>query len=272
MDFNKNLLAEKLLKDLVLDYHLSITSIEEGVKKLAKRQKDLEVVHIYIENLHPSCYGKKEYFHISKVDKLTKLDEWLYKNLINEEEYRKYLENYLPLKNKLKYDDVDEYILQKHYRPKAIKILSKKRKRFNLKLWRRKRYGYHYQRKTNLSLKDGHSFRFDFRNFLESIFILKEGGNRQILAVGGGGGSGQRAKYTIFTAVFYILSKEKKINHHLLRYNSFNRFEYINTFTKPIITFNLGSNYSLNEKLEKEIRKNGVNLKEALIPRNASHR
>lgn len=52
------------------------------------------------------------------------------------------------------------------------------------------------------------------------------------------------------------------LKDHLLRYNSFNQYEYINTFTKPIITFNLGSNYSLDEKLRKEIRRNGINLRD----------
>ena len=111
-----------------------------------------------------------------------------------------------------------------------------------------------------MNLKNGKPFHFDFRNTLESIFILKNGKNKQILAVGGSGGSGQRAKYTLFTAIFYLLGKKKKIKHHLLKYDSFNKYKYIATYNKPIITWDLGSNYSLSENLRKEIGKNGVRL------------
>jgi len=180
--------------------------------------------------------------------------------LIDEKEYRRYLNKYLPLKKKLKYKDVDEYILNKHYRPKAIKILSKTRKSFDLKKWTRKRFKYEYKRKTNLNLKNGESFHFDFRNTLESIFILKNGKDKQILAIGGSGGSGQREKYSVFTAIFYLLGKKKKIKHHLLRYNAFNKYKYITTYNKPIITWDLGSNYNLDKNLHKEIEKNGIQL------------
>ncbi len=254
--------ARKLLQNLILDYPwLSICSVEDGIKKLQGRQKDLEAIHIYIDNLSPKTYPpKKKYYNISRKKTLTKLDEWIFDHLIKNEEYRRYLNKYLPLKEKLKYNDVDGYILNKHYRPKAIKILSKIRKSFNLKEWTRKRFKYEYERKTNLNLKNGKPFHFDFRNTLESIFILKNGKNKQILAVGGSGGSGQRAKYTLFTAIFYLLGKKKKIKHHLLKYDSFNKYKYIATYNKPIITWDLGSNYSLSENLRKEIEKNGVRL------------
>jgi hypothetical protein len=254
--------ARQLLKDLVLDYPwLSIYSIEDGVKKLQGKQKDLEAIHIYIDSLSPKTYPpKKKYFNISRVEALTKLDEWIFDHLINQEEYRRYLQKYLPLKDRLEYEDIDEYILNKHYRPKAIRILSKTRKSFNLQEWTKLRFKYEYKRKTNLNLKDGTPFRFDFRNSLESIFILKKGKDKQILAIGGSGSSGQRLKYTLFTAIFYLLGKKEKIKHYLLRYDSFNRFRYIATYDKPIITWDLGSNYYLNEKLKKEIEENGLEL------------
>lgn len=258
--------AEKIVKNLTLNYTwIKVSSIEEGVKKL--KDKQLEVVHIYIEPFSPKLYPpKKKYFNIWRVEKPTKLDEWIYKNLVKEDVYRKYLDKYLPLKEKLRYDDVDEYILSKHYRPKAIKILSKTKKSFNLKEWTRKRFGYRYERKSNLILKEGIPFRFDFRNILESLFILKNKGDKQILARGGGGSSGQRMNYTLFTAIFYLLGKEKRIKHHLIKYNSFNEYEYIATYHKPIITFDLGSNYLLDEKLKEEIRKNGISWRRIIKP------
>jgi len=254
--------ARQLLQNLTFDYSwMPFYSVEDGVKKLRGKQKNLEAIHIYIDPLSPKTYPpKKKYFNISRVNTLTRLDEWIFEHLLDQEEYRQYLQKYLPLENKLKYNDVDEYILNKHYRPRAIRILSQKKKSFNLQEWTKKRFKYGYKRKTNLNLKDSTPFRFDFRNWLESIFILKHGEDKQILAVGGGGGSGQREKYTIFTTIFYLLGRKKKIKHYLLRYDSFNRYKYIATYNKPIITWDLGSNYDLDKNLREEVEKNGIKL------------
>jgi len=257
--------AEQILRNLTYDYPLiPIHSVEDGVKKLDGKQELLEAIHIYIECFSPELYPpKKEYFNISRVNKLTKLDEWIFEHLIDEKEYRGYLDKYLPLRlrYKLKYDDVDEFILNKHYRPKAIKTLSRTKKSFNLKEWTKKRFGYRYERKSNLILKEGDAYPLDFRNSLESIFILKNDEDKQILSRGGSGSSGQRMDYTMFTAIFYLLGKKKTIRHYLLRYNSFNKYEYITTYYRSIVTWDLGSNYSLDKKLEKEIVKGGVVLK-----------
>lgn len=237
-----------------------ISTIENGVEKLKGRGKNIEAIHIYLDFPHPNAFRRKEYYNISRVDRLSKLDEWIFENLVDEEEYGKYLDKYLGQKDKLKYDDVDDYILKRHYWPKAIRILSKKVKRFNLVEWKRKRFRYSYERKTNLVLKDGTNFRFDFRNVIESVFILNEGEDRYIIAIGGGGGSSQRERYTMFTAIFYLLGKTEAIPHHLLMYNCYNKFEYIKTFKKPIVTYDLGSNYPLDRELQEEIRKNGISL------------
>lgn len=221
--------ARQILNNLVIDYSRpSIYSVEDGVKKFDGKQKNLEAIHIYIDNLSPKTYPpKNKYYHIERVDALTKLDEWIYEHLAENKEYGRYLDKYLPLKDKLKYKDVDEYILKKHYRPKAIKILLQRRKTFNLGQWTKERFKYRYERKTNLNLKDGRPFRFDFRNPLENLFIMKRGQDKHILAVGGSGGSLQREKYTVFTAIFYLLGKKEKIKHHLIKYDAFNKYRYI---------------------------------------------
>ncbi|MCL5985093.1 MAG: hypothetical protein M1371_00835 [Actinobacteria bacterium] len=95
---------------------------------------------------------------------------------------------------------------------------------------------------------------------MESFFILNEGDDKYILAIGGGGSSYQRERYTMFTAIFYLLGKERTIWHHLLKYNCYNEFEYIKSINKPLITFDLGSNYPLGKDLESEIRKNGISI------------
>lgn len=252
-------LKNKLLENLQI-YNNHISTVEEGLKKLKGKEDNLEAIHIYIELLKSSSFRKKKYYNISKVDRLSKLDEWIFKNLVEEGDYRKYLDKYLKLKSKLNYRDVDEYILEKHYRPKAIEILSKKIKEFNLDNWKKKRFRFSYERKSNLRLKDGTNFMFDFRNTLESFFILNEGGNRYILAIGGSGSSYQRERYTLFTTIFYFLGKRKNICHHLLKYNCCNDFEYVKTFMKPVVTFDLGSNYPLDKSLIRDIRINGVSM------------
>jgi len=253
--------AQELLKNLTFDGRLQIQSVEDGVKKL--QSKNLEAVHIFIDQLTDKAWEKgnrKKYFNVSKIDLLNKLDEWIFKNLADENDYRKYLAKYSPLKKKLKYDNVDEYILDKYYRPQAIKTLKKTKKSFDLAKWTKKRFKYDYQRKTNLYLKDGSQFRFDFRNWLTSFFILKNQGDKAVLGVGGGGSSGQRENYTKFTTIFYLLSRKQEITHHLLKYNAENEFEYVRSFNKPLITLDLGSNYDLSEDLRKEIKDGGVEI------------
>ena len=179
-------------------------------------------------------------------------------NLVDNRQYGKYLDRYLPMKDALKYEDVDEYIIDRHYRRRAIKMLSEKRKSFDLEKWTKHRYGWRFERKSNLTLKEGRPFRLDFRNSLESLFILKKGSDRQILGVGGGGSSGKRFKYSLYTAIYYLLGKKKNITHHLVKYSSRNIYEYVATFGNPLVTVNLGSNYPLDGKLKDEIREDGI--------------
>jgi hypothetical protein len=190
--------------------------------------------------------------------------EWVYENLVTNEEFAKLLNRYEPLKKKLGFDDIDEYILGRHYRSQAIEILKKK-KTFNLERWSKKRSRLAYERKNNLKLKDGRTFRFDFRNPLESLFVLKQNKDKKILAVGGGGSSLQRQNFTVATTVFYILDARKKIiPHHLLKYDSSNRFRYVDTFYKPILDYTYGNNYPLDEKLQAEVRKYGIECRKAV--------
>jgi len=66
----------------------SIHSIKEGVKRLRVFQQDLEVLHICIDYPSPIVVkDKKRYFDIWKEDIATKLDEWIFDNLVEHEEY-----------------------------------------------------------------------------------------------------------------------------------------------------------------------------------------
>lgn len=64
----------------------------------------------------------------------------------------------------------------------------------------------------------------------------------------------------VFTAIFYLLGKNKTIWHHLMKCNCQSEFEHIESFDKPVTTFDLGSNYPLEKDLKSEIIKNGIGM------------
>lgn len=253
--------AKMILENLVIwPQRPSVESVEDGAALFSDRQDHLEATHIWLELLDVSCFRKKEYVHIRKFERMTKLDEWIYEHLIDNKEYGQYLDRYRPQKDRLGYEDIDEYILGRHYRPRAVKILKKQKRNFRMDDWTRQRYGWDYERRSNLTLKDGLEYRFDFRNPLETLFVFQEEGLRKILAVGGSGSSGQRLDYTKFTAVFYLLGKKKPIRHHLILYDRFNRFRFLKTYARPIITPSLGSNYTLDPGLIQEMERQGIDF------------
>jgi hypothetical protein len=150
--------------------------------------------------------------------------------------------------------------MDKHYRPRAAVLLRKEKRHFRLKDWTRRRRGLDYERRSNLTLHDGLEYRFDFRGPLATLFVLKEDGLKKILAVGGFGSSGGRLNYTLFTAIFYLLGRQKSVRHHLILYDRFNRFKFLRTYRRPLVTVWLGMNYPLDKGLAAEIRKAGVDF------------
>jgi len=238
----------------------SIESVEDGIAWLAGRQDDLAAIHIWFELPDASCFRKKEYFHVRKYERMTKLDEWIHQNLIDNEEYGRYLDQYRSQRDRLKFENIDEYIMNRHYRSRAIASLKKRKRNFKMEDWTRPRRGLDYERRSGLVLKNGSEYRFDFRSPLETLFILRENGLKKILAAGGFGGSGRRLDYTLFTAVFYLLAKKRPILHHLILYDRFNRFKFVRSYARPLVAAWLGMNYPLDQKLISEIRKTGVDF------------
>lgn len=114
-----------------------------------------------------------------------------------------------------------------------------------------------YHRHSNLYWKNGDEFRFDYRNSVESLFIRKNGGDKEVVGVGGSGSSGQREMSTFFTVVFYILGKKTRIPHYLLKLNGFNEFEYLGRKYRVVLTSGFGSNFDLDKRLYREIWKKG---------------
>ncbi|MBI2447676.1 MAG: hypothetical protein HYV48_04000, partial [Candidatus Omnitrophica bacterium] len=116
--------ATELLKNLVPAGGYLKTTIKGGVAALEPFLDDLYAVHIRIDNPNPSTWRKKKYYHIAKQEIYSRLDEWIFERLIDQTEYAAYLDRYRPMvrSGKIK-KDIDEYIMDRHYRPKAIKIL-----------------------------------------------------------------------------------------------------------------------------------------------------
>jgi len=255
MDFMRE--AAKFLQNLVYHSGYLKATIKEGVATLKPYAKELEAIHIRIDYPDPSTLRKKEYWHISREEICSRLDEWIFKHLVEQNKYAAYLERYRPAKARGKIEDIDEHIMNTRYRPQAIKMLRCK-KFFNLARWTKKRIGLEYHRRSNLYWKNGDEHRFDYRNSVESLFIRKNGGDKEVIGVGGSGSSGQRESCTFFTTVFYLLSKKARIPHFLLKINGFNEFEYVGCKYRTVLTPGFGSNFDLDKRLYREIRKKGL--------------
>lgn len=252
-----------LLKNLVPANGYLKATIQGGVAALKPFSADLYAVHIRIDYPNKAIWRKKKYYHITKHEIYSRLDEWIFEHLVDQHQYAAYLDCYRPMVRSAKIKkDIDEYIMDRHYRPKAIKILRHK-KHFNFTLWTEKRTRLEYRRRSNLYWKDGEEFRFDFRNPIETLFIRKKGSDRQVFGIGGCGGSGQRHINTYFSAVFYILSKKLPISHYLFKYDSYNRLKYLGCKYRTVLTPGFGSNFDLDKSLYKEIQNNGLYWKYA---------
>ncbi len=247
----------ELLKNLVYHHGYLKATIKEGVAALKHYVKDLEVIHIRIDYPDPSTWRKKKYYHILKGEICSRLDEWIFEHLIVHNEYAAYLERYRPVKARGEIADIDEHIMNTHYRPQAIKMLRRK-KSFNLAHWSKKRISLEYRRRSNLYWKNGDEVAFDYRNSVESLFIRKNGGDKEVIGVGGSGSSGQRQMCTFFTTVFYLLGKKTRIPHYLLNYNGLNEFEYVGRRSRAVLTPGFGNNFDLDKRLYKEIWKKGL--------------
>ena len=248
--------AAKLLQNLVYCSGYLKPTIKDGVAALRPYAEQLEIIHIRIDYPDPSTLRKKEYWHISREEICSRLDGWIFKHLVNQNEYAIYLERYRPAKARGEIKDIDEHIMNTHYRPQAIKILRRK-KFFNLARWTKKRISLEYLRRSNLYWKNGDEIRFDYRNSVESLFIRKNGGDKEVIGVGGSGSSGQREMCTFFTAVFYLLGKKTRIPYYLFKQNGFNEFEYAGRKYRAVLTSGFGRNFDLDRRFYKEIQKNG---------------
>ncbi|MFH0772578.1 MAG: hypothetical protein V1933_08170 [Candidatus Omnitrophota bacterium] len=121
----------KLLQNFVYRSGYLKATIREGVAALKPYAKELEVIHIRIDYPDPSTWRKRKYWHISKEAVCSRLDEWIFKHLVDQNEYGAYLDRYRPARARGEIGDIDKHVMNRHYRPRAIKILRRK-KFFNL--------------------------------------------------------------------------------------------------------------------------------------------
>ena len=126
--------AAEFLNNLVLGKEYLKATIKEGVAALKPYAKDLEAVHIRIDHPDLSTWRKKKYFHILRQVVCSRLDEWIFEHLVNQNEYAAFLKRYRPMRARGEIGDIDEYIMDTHYRPQAIEILRRK-KSFDLGRW-----------------------------------------------------------------------------------------------------------------------------------------
>ena len=145
--------GKELLKNLVFVGGYFKTTLKAGVAVLRPFSEDLCAVHIKIDHSDLSTWRKKKYYNIAKQEICTRLDEWIFEHLVDQKEYAFFLDRYRPMAQtgKMK-KDIDEYIMDRHYRPKAIKMLCHE-KGFDLTLWKKKRTRLEYSRRTNLYWK-----------------------------------------------------------------------------------------------------------------------
>lgn len=225
--------ANDILSDLVYS-SLKISNPKDGAEKILALDGSPEIIYVFLDYVAPENFHKKEYYHIERVPVSSRLDAWVYEHLVDNEQFAKYLDRYRGRKG-INSDNIDQYILRKHYHPKALSVL-KQRKNFDLAVWSKSRYKLFYERKSNLLLKNGEPIGFDFRNTIVMIFTVKQKEERRILAIGGSGGSGQRESNTLFTAIYFLLSKKKPVRYHFIKYNGYNQFKYIRSYPKILLT------------------------------------
>ena len=235
---------------------LKISDPTDGEERISAIEGTPEIVYIFLDFIAPQNYHKKKYYHIHRLPVGSRLDEWVYKHLVEQEQFARYLDRYRERKG-INSDNIDQYILRKHYYPKAFRVLKKK-KNFHLAAWSKPRRQFSYERKSNLFLKTGEEIPFDFRNVIQVFFTVKHSADRFILSEGGSGSSGQRENNTLFTAIYHLVSKRKPVRYYLIKYNGDNQFEYIRCSRKILLTDGFGSNYDLDKSLRLEIEKAGI--------------
>jgi hypothetical protein len=253
--YNKSMKPLEILANMELS-KTKVSTVEEGHRV---QQQDFRVVHLCSSLSAPEGYRKKSHFHITKTPSVCRLDQWIYENLVDSAAMSAYLNRYRPGFLKAgRIDQIDAYILKKHYEPKAIKILKAKGLWKNEAAWRKPRHTLSYQRKSPIKLADGYELPID--GPMKTLFILRHNGKNIILGIGDSGSSGHREQLTLWTAVCHDLSKSQRIPNYMFEYTPNNKLKYLGKIYGAVVTPSFGSNLELPQGKYQEITKNAWSL------------
>lgn len=234
---------------------------EEIIKKL--NGKKIYTVTILIRNLKWELHRKKEFVKYSKIPINTLYHELLFKKFYQEyesnkanETYRKWLDKYKLIWSESKFNSIDDYILFKELEPRyKAQILSRHR---NIDKLTKDRYELKRERYYNLPEPLN---RVDWRNSFDNIFIWSENGQKYARR-GGSGSSGARETNSMFIYGLLALNKIKPIPSHLFIYSEENELLFIKNFPSfTISSYDIGTNYSVDNSLDKKLRQSGHFIK-----------
>lgn len=240
-DFDHGLLTGIEWSSNRYNYHDEIVSVLKG--------NNPYIVSIFIENLKWELRHKKEYVKLTKIPIQTLYHELIIKSFY--EEYGNKTDNvygdWLD-----KYNRNDNLIFEKEIEPKyKDKILSKYKN--HAKLFKNR---LRYERKRYYNLPEPLNW-VDWRTLFDNIFIWTKNGNKYARR-GGSGSSGARETNSKFIYAMLSLNKIEPIPSYLMIYTNENKLKLVkkfNSFTIP--DYDIGSNYDINSKTDKELRKNG---------------
>ena len=85
--------SDEILKDLIYST-LCVSNPQEGVKKISAMQGFPEIIYILLDHIAVENFRKKKFYDIERVPVPSRLDEWVYKHLVTNEQFSKYLDRY----------------------------------------------------------------------------------------------------------------------------------------------------------------------------------
>ncbi|WKZ25533.1 MAG: hypothetical protein QY322_04095 [bacterium] len=241
-NFDHNLLKDVLWSPENFNNHGEI------IKEI--KNKNPYVVSIFIERLKWELRHKKKYVKLTKIPIQTLYHELLFKKLYEEygedevnEVYRSWLD---------KYDRNDDLIFKKEIEPKYKDEILLKNKN-HTKLFKNR---CEYKRERYYNLPEPLNW-VDWRTLFDNLFIWQDG-NKKYAHRGGGGSSQARETNSKFMYALLALNKFNPIPSYLMIYTENNKLTLAKRFgSLTVPDYDIGSNYSVDRKLDSDLKKNG---------------
>lgn len=213
------------------------------------KNKSPYVVSVFIERLKWEFRHRKEYVKLTKIPIQSHYHELIFNSFYDAHGY-KANDIYGDWLNK--YNRNDDLIFKKEIEPKYKAIILSKYKNHD-KLFKNR---CEYRRERYYNLPDPLN-RVDWRTLFDNIFIWTENGKKYARR-GGGGSSGARETNSKFIYAMLDLNKNKPIPSYLMIYTEENKLKLAKKFESLTIPdYDIGSNYDIDSKTDKELKKNG---------------